>query len=62
VEKMKKPLFQFPEPRAAVREGEAFLQFTSKGEVIGEINFSRIMKQCWENIKKPREEGLEVAR
>jgi len=52
-----------PEPRAAVRDGDALLEFTHEGEVVGEFNFSKVLRSWWGSFKADQEKkSLEVVR
>ncbi len=63
MEKMSKQQFAMPEPRPAVRDGEAVVEFTHNGEVVGEFNISKVIKNWWSEFKDRREQkGLEVVR
>jgi hypothetical protein len=63
MEKMSKDLFQMPEPRPAVRNGDAVVEFTHNGEVVGEFNFSKVIRSWWSALKNQRQEkALEVVR
>lgn len=48
---MSKELYAMPEPRAAVRDGDALLEFTHEGEVVGEFNFSKVLRSWWGSFK-----------
>jgi hypothetical protein len=48
---MSKEQYPMPEPRAAVRNGDALVEFTHGGEVVGEFNFSKVLRGWWGSFK-----------
>lgn len=48
---MSKEQYPMPEPRAAVRNGDALVEFTHGGEVVGEFNFSKVLRGWWTSFK-----------
>jgi hypothetical protein len=56
-------LFPMPEPRATVRDGDALVEFTHGGEVVGSFNFSKVIRNWWTALKHPgKERSIEVVR
>ena len=56
MEKMSQEQFPMPEPRPAVRNGDAVLEFTHQGEVIGQFNFSKVLRSWWNSFKASQEQ------
>jgi len=53
--------FQLPVVQPAVRDGQAVVEFVHNGEVVGEINFTKIVANWFDAlgfIKKPRSQHL----
>ena len=57
---MSKEMFPMPEPRPAVRNGEALVEFVQDGEVVGEFNFSRVLKGWWSRLQGTRNEDKRI--
>ena len=54
---MSKEQFPMPEPRPAVRNGEAFLEFVHDGQVVGQFNFSKVLKSWWNTFQSQQDKG-----
>ena len=55
---MSKERFPMPEPRAALVDGDAVLEFTQPdGEVVGQFNFSKVLRS-W--FGKSQSQALQV--
>ena len=60
---MSREQFPMPEPRAAIRGGDAVLEFTQQGEVVGQFNFSKVIRSWITSINEPKDgRALEVVR
>lgn len=57
---MSKEQFKMPEPKAVLRNGDALLEMHHDGEVVGEFNFSKVLRKWWNTANSKT--GLEVAR
>lgn len=57
---MSKDEFTLPEPKPVIRNGESLLQLTHGGEVVGEINFSKILKNWWGELTGQSKKHLEL--
>jgi len=62
MEKMKKEIFTMPEPRANVRDGEAVVEFVQSGEVVGEFNVSKVVKNWFDAFKRSHKQSLKVVK
>jgi hypothetical protein len=57
---MSKDQFKMPEPKAVLRNGDALLEMHHEGEVVGEFNFSKVLRKWWKTANQKT--GLEVAK
>lgn len=51
-----------PEPKAIIRDGDALVEFHLGGSVVGEFNFSKVLRTWWKAVIGPVEKGLEVVK
>lgn len=52
--------FPLPEPRVAVRDGDALVEFHQGNEIVGQINISKILRPWLAAVKASKNEGLKV--
>ena len=54
---------KMPEPKPVLRDGDALLEFHHEGEVVGEFNFSKIVRSWWKTATGAAEAtSLEVVK
>ena len=54
-----KELYLMPEPKAVVRDGDALLEFHQGDEVVGALNFSKILRS-WFSSASDEKTSLQV--
>ena len=53
-------MFPMPEPKVAVRNGDALLEFHQGTERVGQLNISKIFRSWWASVKASENKGLKV--